>query len=327
MIHKKRHKLTQFIVLVWLSLLLPLVAQATSPKPATIPVSNQTQATQSKVSDSSEKLLGVDQQNLQSKIEKIRASKPLSPPDIQRILDRGKLIVAMPQADNPPFYAINEKGEYWGLDVELARGFAALLGVGIIFDREAKSYNAAVERVIQRKSDVAWCKLSRTFQRGMKVRYTQPYIVLKQALLINRLALAKQAKTSVPIEETVQNLKGNIGVIAKSSYEVYAAKYFQQADVISYPTWEDVVVATAKGEVVAAYRDELEIKKVVKGNPESALKFKTAVISDTTDPLSVAVAWDSTTLLSLLNIYLENKNLNLNANRLLDRYSDILFKK
>jgi ABC-type amino acid transport substrate-binding protein len=273
------------------------------------------------------KNLPIEQKNLQSSTEQLRATVPILPPDIQRILDRGNLLISMPKKDNPPFFAVDEKGQYWGLDIELARGFAAQLGVGVIFHREAESYNAAVDEVVQRKTDLAWCKLSRTFDRAMRVRYTNPYVVLRQALLINRLALAKQARSDIPIEETVQKLKGNIGVISKSAYEEYASKYFRHAKVISFDTWDQVVLATARGQVVAAYRDELEVKRVIKGSPEASLTFKTAVISDTSDALAIAVAWDNTTLVALLNIYLENQRLNLNADKILDKYSHLLFKK
>ncbi len=316
-----KNKIKQFSVIIWFSLVMPMLGfSATHAAPATSitpPVSASVTG----------KNLSVEQKNLQSSTERLRTSVPILPPDIQRILDRGNLLVSMPKKDNPPFFAVDEKGQYWGLDVELARGFAAQLGVGLVFVRDADSYNEAVDEVVQRKTDLAWCKLSRTFERAMRVRYSNPYVVLRQALLINRLALAKQTRNDVPIEETVQKLKGNIGVITKSAYEEYAGKYFRHAKVISYENWDKVVFATAKGEVVAAYRDELEVKKVIKGSPEASLTFKTAVISDTSDDLAVAVAWDSTTLVALLNIYLENQKLNLNADKILDKYSSLLFKK
>lgn len=319
--------ITQLLVLICLPLLLlPILANA---EPATqISIAQtKTTAVTTAVTNPARNPVSPEQKKLQSLLEQQRNTVPLLPPDIQRILDRGRLIVSMPKKDNPPFFAIDEKGQYWGLDVELARGFAAQLGVAVEFNRQAESYNAAVEEVLQRRADVAWCKLSRTFERAMRVHYSRPYVILRQALLINRLGLAKQTQSNIPVEETVQKLQGSIGVIAKSSYEDYANKYFHQAKIISYETWEQVVAAAEKGEVIAAYRDELEIKKIIKANPGSALNFKTAVINDTTDPITVAVAWDSSTLLALVNIYLENQRLNLNADRLLDRYSKFLFKK
>ena len=318
MLNKNKNHLKRFIVFIGLGLLLStsVFAVVTTPPPSpSSPLSINS------------KTLSPEQKKIQSTTERMRSTVPLLPPDIQRIFDRGKLLIAMPKKDNPPFFAVDAKGQYWGLDIELARGFATQLGVEVEFDRQAESYNAAVDRVVQRQADIAWCKLSRTFERATRVRYTTPYVILRQALLINRLSLAKQTRSDVPIEETVQKLQGNIGVIEKSAYEEYAGKYFHNAKVISYETWEKVVQAATKGEVVAAYRDELEVKKIIKANPEAALNFKTAVISDTTDAIAIAVAWDSTTLLALLNIYLENQRLDLNADKLLDRYSAILFKK
>jgi ABC-type amino acid transport substrate-binding protein len=322
MLNKKNF--TQFMLLLCLNLLLPIVAQAgakivASTNAAKIPTElTQTPGVASKI-------LSAEQKWLQASSEQARDSLPLFPPDIQRILDRGKLLVAMPKEDNPPFYAINAKGEYWGLDVELARGFAAELGVGIVFSRTAESYNAAVEEVVQRKVDVAWCKLSRTFKRATRVLYSTPYVVLRQALLINRLAFANQSRNSKSPEEAVQKLHGKIGVIANSSYVGYATQYFRNATPVIYETWDKAVQAAAEGKVVATYRDELEVKKVVKLYPETALKFKTVVITDTTDALAIAVAWDSYNLLALVNIYLENQHLTLNADKILDKYAPQLF--
>jgi ABC-type amino acid transport substrate-binding protein len=247
-------------------------------------------------------------------------------PDIERILKRGWLIVAMPKKDNPPFYALDNKGNYWGLDVELARGFAKQLGVRIVFNREAESFDEAVKIVSEQNADLAICKLSRTFKRAMKIRYSHPYVTLHQALLINRLNFAPQVLQNPSPEEAVQKLHGKLGVIAESAYVEYAKQYFPKATIVTFDTWEQVVQAAAKGELVAAYRDELEVKKVVKVQPETALKFKTAVITDINDSLAIATAWNNPHILALINIYLEELNLSLNADKILDKYANQLFK-
>lgn len=264
-----------------------------------------------------------------SKSNEIIGNHPYLAPEIQRIIDRGVLLVAMPKRDSPPFFAVNAAGEYWGLDVELARGLAEQLGVSVEFNRDAESHNAAVDRVVQQQADVAICKLSRTFQRAMRVRFSKPYIVMRQGLLINRLAFAQQAQHSASTEEAVQNLSGNIGVLANTSYVEYAAKYFRKAKVVTFTTWDEVVDAAAKGKVVAAYRDELEVKKVVKGQPETALHFKTAVINDTNDAIAIAVGPESPILLGLINVYLDDQRIinDISAEKVLDKYAEQLFKK
>lgn len=243
--------------------------------------------------------------------------------DVQRIVDRGVLLVAMPKKDSPPFFAVNEAGEYWGLDVELARGLAEQLGVVAEFNRDAESHNAAVDRVAHGLSDIAICKLSRTFKRAMTVRFSNPYVVMRQGLLINRLVFAQQANDASSPEQAVQHLSGNLGVLANSSYVDFAQKYFKNTKVVQFQTWDEVIAAAAKGDVVAAYRDEFEVKKILKTQPETALMFKTAIISDASDAIAIAVGPNSTILWGLINVYLADQRIavDMTAEKILEKYA------
>ncbi|MCG8610666.1 MAG: transporter substrate-binding domain-containing protein [Pseudomonadales bacterium] len=245
------------------------------------------------------------------------------PPSIAEILDRGTLRVAMYSRDTPPFYYRDEKGELTGIDVHIIRGFANLLGVDVEFDRSAATFNAVIDKVANREVDLAICKLSMTFSRAMRVRFTEPYIVLHQGLLINRLKLAQQAGRKSK-EEAIQNLKGKIGVIGKSSYVEYAKQRFKNTEIIQYPSWKAVVDGVLNGEVVAGYRDDAEIKKIIRDQPETALKLLTVVFKDALDPKGIAVAWDSVHLQFLLDFYIESLGLQLSADKVLHEYDAII---
>src|SRR5262249_1378543 len=80
-------------------------------------------------------------------------------PDRAGILQRGELRVAIPAFDAPPFfYRRNEELE--GFDIDLARELGRDLGVRVVFDRRANSYNEVVDVVADGHADVAICKLS-----------------------------------------------------------------------------------------------------------------------------------------------------------------------
>ncbi|MBF0226928.1 MAG: transporter substrate-binding domain-containing protein [Desulfobacterales bacterium] len=247
----------------------------------------------------------------------------LQPPSIKRILDRGKLIVAMYSGDTPPFYFTDKNGELTGVDVYLIKGFAQLLKVDIEFNRDAKTFDGVIRKVAEREADVGISKLGITFPRAMKIRYTIPYIMLYEGLLINRIELTKQAKGREQ-REVIQNLKGKIGVIARSSYVENAKDRFMNMTIMGYPKWPQVVEAAVKGEVIAAYRDETEIKKIIRDKPDIALKFLTVVLKDAPDPKAMVVAWDSYHLLELLNLYISKLDLNLSANKVLDNYNELI---
>ncbi len=243
------------------------------------------------------------------------------PPDIQRITDRGKLIVAMYVNDIPPFYMHDEKGTFYGLDVELATDIAAKLGVEVEFKRDYKTFSDIVDGIVRHEADVAITLLSRTLERAKKVRFTRPYIILRQGLLISRIRIA-QRERQLTLMEILNDSGSEIGVKAGTSYVAFAKQRFPRAVVREYPEWDpDIIAAVLKGEVIAAFHDEIEIKKVVIGKPETALHLQTVVLKDTEDPIAMAVPRDSTHLLSWLELYLETVNPDWTTDKLLKKYS------
>jgi ABC-type amino acid transport substrate-binding protein len=243
--------------------------------------------------------------------------------EIEAIVKRGKLIVAMYSEDTPPFYFVDNNNQLTGIDVALIKGFADMLGVKVEFDRSAKFLDDVVDKVEKHQADLAICKLSMTFSRVKRVLFTRPYIRLHQGLLINRLRLAQQLNGRSR-EETIQNLTGKIGVVAKSSYVKYANQKFKHAEVVEYPTWNDVVNDVLKGNIVGAYRDEAEIKMIVRDRPDTALQLLSVVLKDAEDPKGIAVALKHRNLKDLLNFYIESLDLNLTVDKVLKDYDDVI---
>src|SRR5256712_11914280 len=117
------------------------------------------------------------------------AAPDLRAPDIKASLDRGELIVAMTEGDQPPFYYVGPDGQLAGLDATLARDIASRLGVKVSFNRNPKSFNEVVELVAQGGADIAISKLSRTLVRAQMVRFTRPYVTFRHAMLLNLIKL------------------------------------------------------------------------------------------------------------------------------------------
>ncbi|OQX29860.1 MAG: hypothetical protein B0D92_01430 [Spirochaeta sp. LUC14_002_19_P3] len=248
-------------------------------------------------------------------------------PEIQNILNRKKLIVALHSIDQPPFFFVGKNNQLMGLDVDLARGMAESLGVDVEFNRKAKVFNDLVDIVDRGEADLAISKLSRTLKRAEIINYSTPYIVFRQALLVNRLELAKKAPSTEDIAPFIRDFTGKLGVIANSSYINYARKNFPRATIVELSTWDDVVDAVFSGEVLAGYRDEMEIKKIIKSRDDAALKVKSVVIKDEKDHIAIAVKREHLQLLYWINQYLETQDLNLTAEVLLDKYPQIFADK
>lgn len=254
----------------------------------------------------------------------LRSSSPrtLMPPDIQRILRRGKLIVAILNQDNPPFFTARE-GTLDGSDVDVARSIAEQLGVPVEFNRSAKTFDQVVQTVYRLEADLAISKLSRTLNRAKTVRFSQPYVTMRQGLLVNRLQLVQQANGR-SVTEVIRNLDGKIGVIQGSSYVGFTQKRFPKAQVVEFPSWSAAVDAVMQGDVLATYRDELEVKKVVLSKPDVALQLQTIALTDTEDSIAIALPWDSQHLLAFVNQALDMMNINDTADSLLQAYPDRL---
>ena len=214
-----------------------------------------------------------------------------------------------------------DKQRLEGSDVEMARASAAALDVDLEFRRTATTFNEVVDDVYSLNADLAISKISRTLKRAQRTRFSSPYLNLRQGLLVNRLQLAQSADGQ-SMTETIRNLRGKIGVIKGSSYAGFAKQKFPNATVVNYPSWTEVVAAVTSGEILAAYRDELEVKKIVQSRPDAALQFLTVALTDTQDPLSVVLPWDSEHLLAFVNQYLESSGVTYTTDSLLDEYAD-----
>lgn len=243
---------------------------------------------------------------------------PSLPDDMQRIFARGSVRVGMYYADISPFFMKNEAGDMIGIDSDLARNIARELGVELELVRTAKTFDELIQQLHNQEVDVVISLLSRTLKRAETVRFTEPYIVLRQGLLINRVAAAK-AQSSTGFNWIFQTT-GAVGVKLGTIYEEYARTNFPKAQIRTYPEWEDVVAACASGEVQFAYHDEVEVKKIIRDNPSIAINVSTAIISDMTDPIAMAVPWNSTHLLSWLNLYIQEHPLKMDVDTLLRTY-------
>jgi ABC-type amino acid transport substrate-binding protein len=227
------------------------------------------------------------------------------PQEIRTILERGHIIFGMTSADQKPFFYEDEQtGRLIGLDVEIAYEIANRMGVRAVFNREAASFDDVVLKVVNKEVDVALSKLSRTIRRAAMVRFTRPYITIRQALLLIRLELAK-VTTEENLPLFIKHFTGTMAVIKNSSYIGYAGTNFPDAVIKTYDTWGECVDALFAGEVLAVYRDEGEILIVTETRENAPLLMKPVFISDKQDPIAMAVSHDAPLLEAWLNTFLD----------------------
>lgn len=238
---------------------------------------------------------------------------PLSalPIDIQRIVARGELRVAMPSFDSPPFFYVGPTG-LEGIDAEIADGVAQVLGVRLKVLRQAGSFNEVIESVARGEVDMAVGKLSRTLARARFVRFSDPYSTSRHAVLMNRVAFARLAQGR-EFGDVIRHFDGALGVIQGSSFADQAPRSFPRARIVAYKRWEELLEALTRGEVIAAYRDESEMQRLLQQSPALSLSLRVVAFTDTQDSLSVALPYQSQQLLALVNLYLAQHRPLMNA--------------
>lgn len=237
-------------------------------------------------------------------------------PDIARIITSGELVVAMLKVDTPPFFSFNSDGQWVGLEVDLAEAIANELGVKLRINRDAGTFNAVVDILAQGGADLAISKLSRTLARTQTIAFSNPYLTLNHALLLNRVKFAQIAKGR-PLPEVIRSFDGSIGVIAKSSFVDYSKRNFPKARIQEFPAWNNVLVALEKGEITGAYRDEFEIKRVLSSDPTASLLLRTVTLKDLEDTLGIGVSVSSPRLLAFVNQFLAQRTEKLDINKVL----------
>jgi ABC-type amino acid transport substrate-binding protein len=229
----------------------------------------------------------------------------LYPEEMRYILERGYIVFGMVASDQKPFfYQDEESGRLIGVDVEIGYEIANRLGVRAVFNREAATFDDVVRKVAHKEVSIGLSKLSRTTKRAAMVRFTRPYIIFRQALLFNRLELAK-VSSEENLPPFIKHFTGAMGIIKNSSYAGYAAANFPNASVKAYDTWGECVTALFAGNLLAIYRDEGEILIVSETLENAAILMKPVFISDKQDPIAMAVAYDAPMLEEWLNTFLD----------------------
>ena len=229
-------------------------------------------------------------------------AQELTPPDLKVIKDRGTLVVAMLKQDTFPFF-YEKDGLLRGTDVDMANDIAKALNVAVVFNRDAATFNDVVTTVALGKADIGISKLSKTLTRAQIVGFSDSYLSLKHALLINRVEFAKHAG-DVSLIKSIRNFDGTLGVIQQSSFAGWATQHFPNAKLVQFESWKQALDALRQGQVVALYRDEFEVRRVFSEDSKAVLTLRSVTFNDLEDNLGIAVAPNRPMLLNVVNEYL-----------------------
>jgi ABC-type amino acid transport substrate-binding protein len=225
----------------------------------------------------------------------------LLPQEFKRIYQRGKIVIAMYKGDRYPYFFPDAAGNPVGSDVDLAYDIASKLGVDVEFLRTASTFDEVADQVAAGQADIAVSKLSITLPRAQKVLFSEPYLLLHQSLLVNRLQFAAFDKNQSDPLEVIRKNSVKIGVVKGTSYVGYAHELSDKAETVEYDNVNKMMEAAYRGEVFAAFYDDVEINSYIDNNPDRAIRLQAFVLRDRVDPIAIAVAPNDSRLLAWLN--------------------------
>jgi polar amino acid transport system substrate-binding protein len=230
------------------------------------------------------------------------AAQSASSRDLKTIVESGVLRVALTRFNLPAFHWRSE-GAIVGPEAELAKQIARALGINVEFLDRAPSFDGVVDEVALGRAEIGISKLSQTYYRLARVRFSEPYITLRHALLFERAAVGKSSGSRPP-EEALRQFSGRIGVIRGSAYVDFGRRNFPTAQVVEMANWNTAIEELVARRVNALYRDEFEIRRVLRTRPTLNVHFGAAIITDQNAYLSVAICDSCSKLQEFINYHI-----------------------
>jgi ABC-type amino acid transport substrate-binding protein len=248
-------------------------------------------------------------------------------PDIQRILDSGKLRVAILATDAPPMIMIDSNGKLTGSEVDLALDIGRKLGVDVEFVRTARTYDGVVGVVARAEADLGVSFLSSGVQRAKWVLFSQPYVTQNRRVFYNRASFTRLRRdhriaTIGQLAETEVAATLEFGVLADSINEWMLQRSLPQFAVKRYDSLPAMVTDVKEGRIFGGLHGELQIEYYMRRNPATAIHVALEPRARLPSDISIAVRPDAPNLLQWVNVYLANHVGLLESEEIVERYID-----
>jgi len=241
-------------------------------------------------------------------------AEPLQPGDspvLKRIFANGVIRVGV----NPlfkPFSFENDMKERVGIDIDIARHLAQVMGVKLevvvpptFLDLFPMALNDEIDLII--------AAMSRIFERGKLVDFTDAYYNTGLSIMLNKV---KGAELGIGQVDSYRSLMEKLKSLGRQDRLVIAAttgksaigsipRFFPKAQIKEYSTNEKSAEAVADGEAHIMVHDEIFLKTWVQDHPEKAL-YKLVVFAQPYKPDSYgfAVAKGNQSFLNMLNLFI-----------------------
>lgn len=179
---------------------------------------------------------------------------------MDKIKERGKLIVGTAPGYFP-FEMIDDKGKLIGFDIDIANIIAEELGVEL--ELENYKFPTLISALQVGKIDIIIAGMTIIPSRALSATFTDPYFDNSLIMLIHNRH--KGVKSWSELDK-----KGiKIAVPLAQTADLYASKFFKNAEIRRFEGEEKVALAVINGQVDATIHDESSGLIYAKRNPEN----------------------------------------------------------
>lgn len=210
---------------------------------------------------------------------------------LDRIQERGVLVVGT-EPEFPPFESTNEKGEFVGFDMDLARALAGDLGVELRI--EAMAFDSLPTALSTGKIDVIMSGMTATPERAKSRTFSDTYYRTRLCLLVGKDTGINEA-SDVGSKRLVVKL-GTTG-------DINAKKLFPDAQITKFDTEGACALEVIHGRAAAFLYDQHSVERHHKAHPD-VTRALLEPLSD--EPYSMAVRLGDTTFAGRINQFLKD---------------------
>jgi ABC-type amino acid transport substrate-binding protein len=180
-----------------------------------------------------------------------------------RIQERGVFTVAT-DASYPPFSSLDENGDLFGFDVDLAEAIGRRWGVGVAF--ENITYDALLAALISDRDDAVISAFVPQPERGKEIAYTPPYFVSGTVVVTRGEGISGEPAAWAQDKRLAVEYGAAGDALARQW-----AKRVPGITVLPRPTASEALLAVENGEADAAIVDLISAYDFLLGHPSLAI--------------------------------------------------------
>ena len=199
--------------------------------------------------------------------------------------------------DYPPLNARTTSGAIIGLDADLARALALILGVEL--DLQQMPFKRLLESVQAHEIDAAISGITMTPRRNMDVMFAGPYFVSTKSILGKAETLEKITNVA-----DLETRVGSVAALKGGTSQTLVELVLEKPKVVLVNRTEEGIRMVRRGEVDAMVADSPIASFALLRYPKDELAI--VKIENSEDPVGIALSVDDPVFLNIVQNYLAN---------------------